>query len=171
MIKGFKDFILRGNVIDLAVAVVIGAAFSALVNTVVEAVINPILALFMQADAGGNIGFTVQVTPQSDTDVKAQLVTGSVNLRSRLNSRSATYFTGFVTWQDEGTQAQVRADITGNTAAPWTIPAVDANGAVRVDGLSAQQLATLSQQVQTILLNALTSTMLRQMMPTESPAP
>ncbi|WP_314855754.1 large conductance mechanosensitive channel protein MscL [uncultured Microbacterium sp.] len=60
MLKGFKEFILRGNVIDLAVAVVIGAAFSALVNTVVEAVINPILALFMQADAGGNIGFTVQ---------------------------------------------------------------------------------------------------------------
>jgi len=118
-----------------------------------------------------DIGFTLQVTPQGDTDVKAQLVTGSVNLRSRLNSRSATYFTGFVTWQDEGTQAQVHADITGNTAAPWTIPAVDANGAVRVDGLSTQQLATLSQQVQTILLNALTSAMLRQMMPTESPAP
>ncbi|WP_454167199.1 large conductance mechanosensitive channel protein MscL [Microbacterium lacticum] len=60
MIKGFKDFILRGNVIDLAVAVVIGAAFSALVNTVVEAIINPVLALFMKQDAGGNIGFTVQ---------------------------------------------------------------------------------------------------------------
>lgn len=60
MIKGFKDFILRGNVIDLAVAVVIGAAFSALVNTVVEAIINPVLALFMKKDAGGNIGFTVQ---------------------------------------------------------------------------------------------------------------
>lgn len=60
MIKGFKDFILRGNVIDLAVAVVIGAAFSALVNTVVEAIINPVLALFMKEDAGGNIGFTVQ---------------------------------------------------------------------------------------------------------------
>lgn len=60
MIKGFKDFILRGNVIDLAVAVVIGAAFSALVNTVVGAIINPVLALFMKQDAGGNIGFTVQ---------------------------------------------------------------------------------------------------------------
>ncbi|WP_447947539.1 large conductance mechanosensitive channel protein MscL [Microbacterium lacticum] len=59
MIKGFKEFILRGNVLDLAVAVVIGGAFGALVNSVVEAVINPILALFMKADAGGNIGFTV----------------------------------------------------------------------------------------------------------------
>lgn len=60
MLKGFKDFIMRGNVIDLAVAVVIGAAFTALVNTVVESIINPILALFMKADAGGNIGFTVE---------------------------------------------------------------------------------------------------------------
>ncbi|WP_431801652.1 large conductance mechanosensitive channel protein MscL [Microbacterium sp. bgisy203] len=59
MLKGFKDFIMRGNVIDLAVAVVIGAAFTALVNSVVESIINPILALFMKADASGNIGFTV----------------------------------------------------------------------------------------------------------------
>jgi len=60
MIKGFKDFIMRGNVIDLAVAVVIGAAFTALVNAVVESVINPIIALFWQADASGNVGFPVQ---------------------------------------------------------------------------------------------------------------
>lgn len=60
MIKGFKDFIMRGNVIDLAVAVVIGGAFTALVNAVVEAVINPILALFMKADDGGGIGIPVQ---------------------------------------------------------------------------------------------------------------
>lgn len=60
MIKGFKEFILRGNVIDLAVAVVIGAAFGALVNAVVESIINPIIALFWKADASGNIGFPVQ---------------------------------------------------------------------------------------------------------------
>ena len=35
MIKGFKEFILRGNVIDLAVAVVIGAAFTLIVNSIV----------------------------------------------------------------------------------------------------------------------------------------
>lgn len=60
MIKGFKDFIMRGNVIDLAVAVVIGAAFTALVNAVVESVINPIIALFWKADASGNVGLPVQ---------------------------------------------------------------------------------------------------------------
>jgi large conductance mechanosensitive channel protein len=59
MIKGFKDFIMRGNVIDLAVAVVIGGAFTALVNAVVEAIINPVIALFWKADANGNIGIPV----------------------------------------------------------------------------------------------------------------
>ncbi|MGN8026573.1 large conductance mechanosensitive channel protein MscL [Microbacterium sp. 22242] len=49
MIKGFKEFILRGNVIDLAVAVVIGAAFSAIVDTVVKGLINPLIAFFFSA--------------------------------------------------------------------------------------------------------------------------
>lgn len=44
MIKGFRDFLLRGNVVDLAVAVVIGAAFVAIVNSLVGDVINPLLA-------------------------------------------------------------------------------------------------------------------------------
>ncbi len=44
MLKGFRDFILRGNVIDLAVAVIIGAAFSAITNSLVTDVINPLLA-------------------------------------------------------------------------------------------------------------------------------
>ena len=44
MFDGFKKFIMRGNVIDLAVAVVIGAAFGALVTSLVDDIINPILA-------------------------------------------------------------------------------------------------------------------------------
>ena len=44
MIKGFKDFIMRGNVIDLAVAVVIGVALAAVVSAVVDNVINPLIA-------------------------------------------------------------------------------------------------------------------------------
>ena len=43
MIKGFKEFITRGNVIDLAVAVVIGAAFSAIIAAVVANFINPLI--------------------------------------------------------------------------------------------------------------------------------
>ena len=47
MFKGFKDFIAQGNVIDLAVAVVIGAAFGAIVTAIVDAVINPLLGAFL----------------------------------------------------------------------------------------------------------------------------
>ncbi len=44
MLKGFRDFILRGNVVDLAVAVIIGAAFNAIVNSLVADLINPLIA-------------------------------------------------------------------------------------------------------------------------------
>ncbi len=44
MIKGFRDFILRGNVVDLAVAVIIGAAFASITNSLVSDIINPFIA-------------------------------------------------------------------------------------------------------------------------------
>ncbi len=44
MLKGFRDFILRGNVVDLAVAVVIGVAFTAIINALVADIINPLIA-------------------------------------------------------------------------------------------------------------------------------
>jgi|BarGraNGADG00212_1021973.scaffolds.fasta_scaffold32786_2 large conductance mechanosensitive channel len=44
MLKGFKDFLMRGNVVDLAVAVVIGAAFTMVVGGLVRGVINPLIA-------------------------------------------------------------------------------------------------------------------------------
>ena len=44
MFKGFRDFILRGNVIDLAVAVIIGAAFGAIVTSFVTNIITPLIA-------------------------------------------------------------------------------------------------------------------------------
>ncbi|MGC9199704.1 MAG: MscL family protein, partial [Acidobacteriaceae bacterium] len=43
MLKGFRDFILRGNVMDLAVAVIIGAAFTAIVTALTTNIINPLL--------------------------------------------------------------------------------------------------------------------------------
>ncbi|MGH8976190.1 MAG: large conductance mechanosensitive channel protein MscL [Acidimicrobiia bacterium] len=45
MLKEFKAFILRGNVIDLAVAVVIGAAFKAIIDVFVSGIITPVLAI------------------------------------------------------------------------------------------------------------------------------
>ena len=47
MIKEFKDFIAKGNVMDMAVGIIIGAAFTAIVGSLVEDLINPIISLFM----------------------------------------------------------------------------------------------------------------------------
>lgn len=44
MLKGFRDFILRGNVVDLAVAVIMGAAFTSVVNSVSKNIISPIIS-------------------------------------------------------------------------------------------------------------------------------
>lgn len=48
MIKEFKEFIMRGNVLDLAVGVVIGGAFTAIVNSIVTGLITPIVALVIK---------------------------------------------------------------------------------------------------------------------------
>jgi len=45
LLTGFKQFIMRGNVVELAIAVVIGTAFTALVNGIVEGLLNPLVAL------------------------------------------------------------------------------------------------------------------------------
>ena len=58
MIKGFKEFIMRGNVIDLAVAVVIGAAFAAVVEQVVSSLVTPLLNAVGGAEAEG-LGFRI----------------------------------------------------------------------------------------------------------------
>ena len=49
MLKGFKDFLLRGNIVDLAVAVVIGAAFTAIVTSLVTNVFNPLIGAAFNA--------------------------------------------------------------------------------------------------------------------------
>ncbi|GAA4486724.1 large conductance mechanosensitive channel protein MscL [Microbacterium panaciterrae] len=49
MIKGFRDFIAQGNVIDLAVAFVIGVAFSAIIGAIVDNLINPLIGLLFNA--------------------------------------------------------------------------------------------------------------------------
>ncbi|WP_030157347.1 large conductance mechanosensitive channel protein MscL [Glycomyces sp. NRRL B-16210] len=58
MIKGFKEFLMRGNVVELAVAVVMGAAMTALVASFGEAFLNPLITL---VTGGGEVGgsFTV----------------------------------------------------------------------------------------------------------------
>ena len=53
MLKEFKDFIGKGNVMDMAVGIIIGAAFTAIVTSMVNDLINPIIGLFM-----GGVDFT-----------------------------------------------------------------------------------------------------------------
>jgi large conductance mechanosensitive channel len=53
VLKGFKDFVMRGNVIDLAVAVVIGTAFAALVKAFADAFINPLIKVIMGGGVQG----------------------------------------------------------------------------------------------------------------------
>jgi large conductance mechanosensitive channel len=50
MLKEFRDFAMKGNVVDLAVAVVIGAAFSKIIGAVVDDLIMPIIGIFGKAD-------------------------------------------------------------------------------------------------------------------------
>jgi large conductance mechanosensitive channel len=58
VIKGFKDFIMRGNVVDLAVAVVIGTAFTAVVTSVTNNIINPLIAVVGGRNVHG-LGFQI----------------------------------------------------------------------------------------------------------------
>jgi large conductance mechanosensitive channel len=63
MIKGFRDFILRGNVMDLAVAVIIGAAFSAITRSLVEDIITPLIAAFVGKPDFSALTITIDRTP------------------------------------------------------------------------------------------------------------
>lgn len=61
MLRGFRDFITRGNVLDLAVAFVAGAAFTALVTSVTDSIINPAVGLVL---GGGMEAGTFEVNGQ-----------------------------------------------------------------------------------------------------------
>lgn len=66
--KGFKEFIMRGNVLDLAVAVVVGAAFNTVVQSLVDNVINPIAAaIFGKPDFSDALAMTLRESAEGDT--------------------------------------------------------------------------------------------------------
>jgi len=50
MIKGFRDFLMRGNVVELATAVIIGAAFSGVVDGLIKGIIDPLIAALAPGD-------------------------------------------------------------------------------------------------------------------------
>jgi large conductance mechanosensitive channel len=59
MLKGFKEFIMRGNVVDLAIAVVIGAAFGAVVKALVEDFVTPLIAAIAGKSDFSKLTFTL----------------------------------------------------------------------------------------------------------------
>jgi large conductance mechanosensitive channel len=62
MLDGFKKFILRGNVVDMAVGVVIGAAFGAVVTELTKAFLTPLIALIVGKPDYSNLKFIVRTT-------------------------------------------------------------------------------------------------------------
>ena len=78
MIKGFKEFVFRGNVIDLAVAVAVGTALAALVAAVTQALIEPIVGwiLSLLGGSGGSIGGTI--TLAEGYEINFALLIGAV---------------------------------------------------------------------------------------------
>ncbi|MCG7248535.1 large-conductance mechanosensitive channel protein MscL [Corynebacterium simulans] len=77
MLKGFKDFILRGNVIELAVAVIIGSAFTAIVTAVTNNLIQPLINSFGSAEVKG-LGFQITDNESTFMDFGA-VITAALN--------------------------------------------------------------------------------------------
>jgi large conductance mechanosensitive channel len=59
MLKEFREFVLRGNLVDLAVAVVIGTAFAALVTSLVESLLTPLIAAVFGEPSFSGLSFTL----------------------------------------------------------------------------------------------------------------
>jgi large conductance mechanosensitive channel len=59
MLKEFKDFAMKGNIVDLAVAVVIGAAFGAVVTALTDSLIMPLISMILGKDGVGGLAFTI----------------------------------------------------------------------------------------------------------------
>ena len=77
MIKGFKEFVFRGNVIDLAVAVAVGTALAALVAAVTQALIEPIVGWILSL-IGGSDGIGGTITLSQGYELNFALLIGAV---------------------------------------------------------------------------------------------
>lgn len=76
--KGFREFLLRGNVIDLAVAVVIGTAFTALVTAVVTNIFTPLIGAIFKADSLDNALIVTIPLTAGDAEIKFGAVIGAI---------------------------------------------------------------------------------------------
>ncbi|GAB3445702.1 large-conductance mechanosensitive channel protein MscL [Actinophytocola sediminis] len=76
MLKGFKDFLMRGNVVDLAVAVVIGTAFTAIITSITEHLIQPLIAAIGGTNIKGLSWTIVEGNDKSTIDFAAVITAG-----------------------------------------------------------------------------------------------
>ena len=90
MLKGFRDFILRGNVVDLAVAVIIGAAFGAITASVTADVITPMISALIGAPDFSSLVIHVpvlhQVPPPPNPLPANYIAPGDIHIGKLLNT-------------------------------------------------------------------------------------
>jgi len=112
VIQGFKAFIMRGNVIDLAVAVVVGAAFTAIVNALVEGLFNPLIAAIFKADS---LAKSLVVTlPGGNELLFGKVLAAAINF---LLVEAVVYFV-FVLPINKFKEAQARRDEPADVSTP-----------------------------------------------------
>lgn len=104
---------------------------------------------------------TLKVQPAGQS---AHTATLEGQLSSGSNVRAATKINGTLTWQEEGTDRVLKAALTGASAAPWSIPAIDGDKVTRIDSMTPDQLAALLPTVQAQLQSGL-ATLLTSLLP------
>jgi hypothetical protein len=94
-----------------------------------------------------------------------------MRLESGDRTNSATSFKGTLTWQDQGSDARITANIEGTSAPPWQIADVNPAGLTRVDTMTKPQLEALGKQIQQTLASALAQMVLKLTAPLATQAP
>lgn len=79
MLKEFRDFIARGNVMDMAVGIIIGAAFTAIVTSLVEDLINPIIGLFIGGVDFSSMAFRIGEGDNAGVFAYGKFITALIN--------------------------------------------------------------------------------------------
>ena len=79
MLAEFRDFIAKGNVMDLAVGIIIGAAFTAIVNSLVEDLINPLIGIFTGGVDFSGLGYRLGDGEDAATFAYGNFITAVIN--------------------------------------------------------------------------------------------
>ena len=140
VINGFKEFIMRGNVIDLAVAVVIGTAFTALVTAIVTSIFNPLIAAIFSADS---LAGALVVTLPNKSEILFGAVIGA--LINFLLIAAVVYFV-IVLPLNKLKEAQDRRRAAGVPSAVVPDPTTELDLLTEIRDLLAQNAAAMPEQ-------------------------